>query len=121
MPASGRARSLAAGAPVKSNRYPDREPYVFDFTYVLKGKAIIQTTSARSDGTWARYTFDDHSYRTSETLGGAPADTAVFTFERDAATHAVTALTLTCPIVAESRYAIRALSVLDMKTGSSTT
>lgn len=79
------------------NRYPDREPYVFDFTYVLKGDAIIQTTSARTDGTWARYTFDDHSYTTSETLGGAPVDTAVFTFERDAATHAVTALTLTCP------------------------
>ena len=79
------------------NRYPDREPYVFDFTYVTRGDSIVQTTSARSDGTWARYTFDDHSYTTSETLGSSPSDTALFTFERDASTRAVTALTLTCP------------------------
>jgi YD repeat-containing protein len=79
------------------NRYSDREPYVFDLTYVTKGDSIVQTTSARSDGTWARYTFDDNSYTTSETLGSSETDTAVFTFERDTATHAVTALTLTCP------------------------
>jgi hypothetical protein len=81
----------------QANRYPDREPYIFDFTYVTKGDAIVQTTSAHSDGTWARYTFDDHLYTTSETLGSAPAGTAVFTFERDESTHDVTALTLTCP------------------------
>jgi YD repeat-containing protein len=81
----------------QANKYPDSEPYVFDFIYVTKGDRIVQTTSARSDGTWARYTFDGSSYTTSETLGSAPADTAVFTFERDASTHAVTALTLTCP------------------------
>jgi YD repeat-containing protein len=79
------------------NRYPDREPYVFDFTYVVKDNLIVQTTSARSDGTWARYTFDASNYTTSETLGSAAVDTAVFTFERDTTTHAVTALTLTCP------------------------
>jgi YD repeat-containing protein len=79
------------------NRYPDRDPYVFDFTYVTKGDSLAQTTSARSDGTWARYTFDENSFTTSETLGSSEPEVAMFTFERDASTHAVTALTLTCP------------------------
>jgi hypothetical protein len=64
---------------------------------VTKGDSIVQTTSARSDGTWERYTFDADSYTTSETLGSAAGETAVFTFERDSSTHGVTALTLTCP------------------------
>ena len=40
--------------------------------------------------------FDEERYTTSETLGSG-AETAVFTFSRDPSTHAITALTLTCP------------------------
>jgi len=79
------------------NRYPEREPYIFDFTYVTKGSAVVQSESARSDGTWERYTFDESSYTTSETWAGSDTRPAVFTYERDPKTHRVTALTLTCP------------------------
>jgi YD repeat-containing protein len=79
------------------NRYPDREPYVFDLTYVTNGKAVVETESRRSDGTWVRYAFDDLKYTISETWGLRAAAVSTVTYERDPATRVVTSLTLTCP------------------------
>jgi YD repeat-containing protein len=79
------------------NRFQDREPYIFDITYVTKGNAVVQTDSRRSDGTWVRYTFNERSYTTSEAWGSTETESAVFTYERDPSTNSVTALTLTCP------------------------
>jgi hypothetical protein len=78
-------------------RYPDAEPYIFDFTYRTDGPRVIQAESRRSDGTWARYTFDENGYTTSETWGRIGSAPATFTYERDSATNQVSALTLMCP------------------------
>jgi YD repeat-containing protein len=79
------------------NRYPDREPYIFDFTYEMKDGRLAATHTRRSDGTWTRYTWDDARRSTSEIQGWDGLEPAVFTYERDPATRAMTALTLTCP------------------------
>jgi YD repeat-containing protein len=79
------------------NRYPDAEPYIFDFTYRTDGPRVVQADSHRSDGTWSRYTFDTNGYTTSETWGSMGSGPATFTYERDPTTNLVIALTLTCP------------------------
>ena len=78
------------------NKYPDREPYVFDFTYDTDKGAVVRTDTKRSDGSWTSYTWKDGRTAT-ETLGGEGYDPAVFSYERDPRTQAVTSLTLTCP------------------------
>jgi YD repeat-containing protein len=79
------------------NRYPDAEPYIFTFTYGVENDAIVRTQTKQSDGTWADYTWGPNRYTTSELHGGQYSQPAVFTYERDPVTKAVTALTLTCP------------------------
>jgi YD repeat-containing protein len=79
------------------NRYPDAEPYTFTFTYVVEDDAIVRTHTTRSDGTWTEYTWGPDRYATREVWGSEGYDPAVFTYERDPVTKAVTALTLTCP------------------------
>lgn len=79
------------------NRYPDAEPYTFTFTYVVENDAIVRTHTKRSDGTWTEYTWGPNRYATREVWGSEGYDPAVFTYERDPVTKAVTALTLTCP------------------------
>jgi YD repeat-containing protein len=79
------------------NRYPDAEPYTFTFTYVVENGAIARTHTKRSDGTWTEYTWGPDRYATSEVRGSEGYEPAVFMYERDPATKAVTALTLTCP------------------------
>jgi hypothetical protein len=79
------------------NRYPDAEPYTFIFTYVVENDAIVRTHTKRSDGTWTEYTWGPDRYATGEARGSEGYDPAVFTYERDPATKALTALTLTCP------------------------
>jgi YD repeat-containing protein len=80
------------------NRYPgDAEPLTFTFAYAIKGDAVIETNTTRSDGTWSRYTFGENRYTTSESWGSADAEPATILYERDQATSVVTALTLTCP------------------------
>jgi YD repeat-containing protein len=79
------------------NRYPDREPYIFDFTYEVMNGHTTRTTSKRSDGSWIDYTWGDGRYSTSETWGQEGYEPAVFAYERDPATNEITALTVTCP------------------------
>jgi YD repeat-containing protein len=79
------------------NRYPDAEPYTFTFTYLVENDAIVRTHTKHSDGTWTEYTWGPDRYATGEVLGSEGYDPAAFTYERDPATKAVTALTLTCP------------------------
>jgi YD repeat-containing protein len=90
----------AAGLCIRQvNGFPDNEaaePYIFDFTYRIENRAVVQTDTKRSDGTWTTYAFKDR-YVTAEAWGGGSLQAASFTYERDAATNAIAALTLTCP------------------------
>ena len=79
------------------NRYPDAEPFTFRFSYRVQNGAVVQTDSDRSNGSWVRYTWSPAMYATSETWGCNELAPAVFTYERDLRTNAVTALTVTCP------------------------
>jgi YD repeat-containing protein len=79
------------------NRYPDAEPYTFTFTYDVEHDAIVRTRTKQSDGTWTDYTWGPDRYATRELHGSPDYDPAVFTYERDPVTKAVTGLTLTCP------------------------
>ncbi|HJR58907.1 MAG TPA: DUF6531 domain-containing protein [Vicinamibacterales bacterium] len=79
------------------NRYPDSEPYTFDFTYHVENGALVRTDTKRSDGTWTRYVWGEGRYAVGESLGRDGLEPAVFTYDRDAVTKAVTALTVTCP------------------------
>jgi YD repeat-containing protein len=79
------------------NRYPDAEPYIFDFAYDVQNSGVFRTRVDRSDGTWTEYTWGPDRYPVTEVEGSKGYQPATFTFERDAATKAVTALTLTCP------------------------
>lgn len=81
------------------NRVPgdnEAEPYVFEFAYRIEDRAIVQTDTKQSDGIWSTYTFKDQ-YVTAEARGRGGLQPVSFTYERDAATKAITALTLTCP------------------------
>jgi YD repeat-containing protein len=78
------------------NRYPDRQPYVFEFSYQVEGGKVVQARTTRSDDTTASYTFTAGEV-TAETQGRTGQKPAAFTYERDATTNAVTALTVTCP------------------------
>jgi YD repeat-containing protein len=79
------------------NRYPDDDPFVFDFSYDVSDGRPTATESRRSDGTWRRYTWDPRGYSLTEAFGLGDHQLAALTFERDPATRVVTALTLTCP------------------------
>lgn len=79
------------------NRYPDSDPYIFRFTYRIANGVVVQTDSDRSDGTWLRYTWGTSGYPTSETWGRDDLEPAVFTYDRDPQSSAVTGLTVTCP------------------------
>jgi YD repeat-containing protein len=80
------------------NRFADTpEPYVFEFDYRLASGGVVQTDTTRSDGTWTKYTFNRNRFATSETWGREGVQPAVFTYEREPNTNAMTSLTLTCP------------------------
>jgi YD repeat-containing protein len=80
------------------NRFSDgRPPYVFDFTYEVKGERVVRTESRRSDGTWIRYLWNDRGGAVSESRGHGGQEAFSLTYERDASSQVVTALTLTCP------------------------
>jgi YD repeat-containing protein len=80
------------------NRYPgDVEPFTFTFAYAIKGDAVAEANTTRSDGTWSRYAFGENRYTTSESWGSADAEPATILYERDQTTSSVTALTVTCP------------------------
>lgn len=80
------------------NRFPgDAEPYTFDFAYTIKEKAVVETSTTRSDGSWSRYTFGEGQYTTSETWGSAGVEPATVDYERDHETNMITVLTVTCP------------------------
>ena len=79
------------------NRYPDSDPYVFDFTYMLADDRVVATKSDRSDRTWLRYAFDTASYTRAEAWGVADEEWASVQYDRDPDTHRVRSMTLTCP------------------------
>lgn len=79
------------------NRFPDREPYTFDFSYTVEGGRLVATGTRRSDGSWAHYTWDANARSTSEIIGQDGLEPAVFTYQRDPTTGGITALRLTCP------------------------
>jgi YD repeat-containing protein len=80
------------------NRFADGStPYVFDFTYELKEKRVVETESRRSDGTWVRYRWNEAGAAVSESRGHGRQEAFSLTYERDATSQVVTALTLTCP------------------------
>lgn len=80
------------------NRFPGNpEPFIFQFDYRGEGRAITQTTSTRSNGTWTRYTFDVDHRTTSEAWGATGQEPATLTYDRDSVSGAVVGLTLTCP------------------------
>jgi YD repeat-containing protein len=79
------------------NRYPGDEPLIFDFSYRLEGKRVSRTESRRSDGTYESFTFDESRRTTTATFGAEGYDPIAFAYERDPATKALTALTVTCP------------------------
>lgn len=79
------------------NRYPDSDPLVFDFDYVLEGDRIIRTTSRRSDGLVQAYTWDAAKRVVTESRGRAGYPLLVFTLDRHAVTGAVVGVTLACP------------------------
>lgn len=81
------------------NRFPgekDAAPYVFDFSYRVAHGTVVETVTKRSDGTWSKQAFTN-GYVTAETWGRSGVESAVFTYDRDPATNAVTSLTVTCP------------------------
>jgi YD repeat-containing protein len=79
------------------NRFPDRQPYTFDFSYQFADGRLVATDTRQSDGTNSRYTWDEGQRSTSEIMGRDGVEPATFTYERDPITKAITALTLTCP------------------------
>ena len=80
------------------NRFGDGStPYVFDFRYEVKEKRVVGTESRRSDGTWVRYRWNEGGAAVSESLGHGEQEAISLTYERDATSQVVTALTLTCP------------------------
>jgi YD repeat-containing protein len=78
------------------NRYPDGDPYVFDFTYERRDGRILATESRRSDGSWLRYTWDETRQPAGETFGLGDLEVGTFVYERDPVTGAVAAVALTC-------------------------
>jgi YD repeat-containing protein len=78
------------------NRYEDSEPYVFEFSYVVEDNSVVQTDVKSSDDRWTSYRFTN-GYATAETWGSPGVQPAFFTYEREATTNTVTALTVTCP------------------------
>jgi YD repeat-containing protein len=80
------------------NRFSDGSPpYVFDLTYEVTGRRVVRTENRRSDGTWVRYLWNDAGAAVSETYGYGRHEAYSLTYERNATSHLVTALTLTCP------------------------
>jgi YD repeat-containing protein len=79
------------------NRFADgSRPYIFDFTYEVKGDRVARTESRESDGTWVRYVWNDRGAAVSESRGLGSQEAFSLTYERDPASQLVTALTLTC-------------------------
>ena len=80
------------------NRFPgEPDPFIFDVAYRTDGDAVVQTDIKRSNGTWSRYTFGKGRYTTSEAWGRRDSESGQITYNRDATTNIVTALTVTCP------------------------
>ena len=78
------------------NWLPDRDPYVFDLIYQVEGSIIHRTRITESNGSWREYAWDDRKAAMSETHGRAGREPAFVMYERDAASRAVIALTLSC-------------------------
>ena len=79
------------------NRYPDSDPYVFDFTYHIEESRIVRTETKTSDGTHKTYTWDEGRRVLTESFGRQGYEPIVLSYERAAGTSAVTALSVACP------------------------
>ena len=78
------------------NWLPDRDPYVFELIYQVEGPTVHRTRISESNGSWREYAWDDRKAAMSETHGRAGREPAFVMYERDAASRAVIALTLSC-------------------------
>ncbi len=80
------------------DRFPGQaEPLIFQFEYRGEGRAIVETTSTVSDGTWSSYKFNADHFLIAESWGETGRAPATLTYERDPVTTAVVGMTLTCP------------------------
>jgi hypothetical protein len=70
--------------------------YTFTFKYKLDGDRVVQSESARWDGSWSRYEYNSDRYVIAERQGAGGSEVGL-TYERDPETNAVTSLKLTCP------------------------
>jgi YD repeat-containing protein len=72
----------------------DSDPYIATARYVVAGGEIVQVDFDEGDGlTRIRY---DARYTVSETLDADSSFPIIFKYSRDATSHAVTAVTMTC-------------------------
>ena len=78
------------------NWYPDRDPYLFELKYQAEGRSVHRTRISESNGTWREYAWDDRKSTMSELHGRPNAEPAFVMYERDAASRAVVALTVSC-------------------------
>ena len=78
------------------NWYPDRDPYVFQLVYQSEGRTVHRTRISESNDTWREYAWDDRKSTMSELHGRTGAEPAFVMYERDAASRAVVALTVSC-------------------------
>jgi YD repeat-containing protein len=72
------------------------DPYVFQFSYQMRGKKVAETESRESSGLWRRYTYDGNLDVIGEWRGVVGGPEAGFEYERDPTSHRVTTVTLTC-------------------------
>ncbi len=79
------------------NRYPNSEPYTFEFKYDIDNETVARTRVDRSDGTWTEYTWEPDRYASAQIEGADGYQPATFTFQRDTTATMVSAMTLTCP------------------------
>jgi YD repeat-containing protein len=78
------------------NRYPDADPYTFEFAYRLEGGSVVQTEERTSSGRFEIFKWNQTGQVMSESVGSEGYDPIVFDYLRDAEKR-LTAVTVTCP------------------------
>jgi YD repeat-containing protein len=79
------------------NKYPDRDPYIFDFSYRVENGHVVQTESKTSSGAIEIFKWNQSGYAISEARGKEGYEPIVFDYDRDSVTGKVKAVTVTCP------------------------
>jgi YD repeat-containing protein len=79
------------------NRFPNDQPYVFQFTWMMTAGRVAEVESKRSDGTWTRYSYNTARYSVKESHGMSGMRPLTFEYTRDPVTNVVTSMVVTCP------------------------